>query len=195
MTSPFADAASALRTEMALRLPAGLIDHIDRVVELSEALCATHGGDVALATLMAQAHDVARAVPPSALLTRAEALRLPIDPVDRVEPVLLHGPVGAVELFEHYGIRDDRVLHAVHWHTSGHVEFGTEAWAMFVADKVDPHKVTRWPELARVRDEATHSLEGAARIYLDLLLAKAIAEGWRIHPAAVLARNELLAQV
>lgn len=194
MAETSSDPASKLRAEMALSLPAGLIEHIDRVVELAEALCSAHRGDIALARLMAQAHDVARAVPPPELLARSEELGLPIDPVDRVEPVLLHGPVGAVELYERYGVRDDRVLHAVHWHTSGHAEYGLEAWATFVADKVEPHKVARWPALARVRDEADRSLEGAARIYLDLLLRKALDEGWRIHPAAILARNELLAR-
>lgn len=176
-------------------LPAGLIAHIDRVVVIASELAALHGADVGLARLMAQAHDVARAVPPSDLLQRAEALGLPVDPVDRAEPVLLHGPVGAVELYERYGLRDDRVLHAVHWHTSGHIDYGPEAWAMFIADKVDPHKVERWPELATVHAAAQTSLERGALVYLDLLLGRALSEGWQIHPGSVLTRNTLLARI
>ncbi len=188
-------AAAALREQLARELPPGLIAHIDRVVALAGELAERHAADADLARLMAQAHDVARAVEPSQLLARAEALGLAIDPVDRVEPVLLHGPVGAVELYERLGVRDDRVLHAVHWHTSGHIEYGTEAWAMFIADKVEPHKVERWPALAGVRAAAEVSLEGAALAYLDLLLARAIEERWQLHPAAVLARNALIGRL
>jgi HD superfamily phosphohydrolase YqeK len=144
---------------------------------------------------MAQAHDVARAVDPRLLLLRAEHLGLEVDPVDRVEPVLLHGPVGAAELYERYGVRDERVLHAVHWHTSGHVDYGPEAWAMFVADKVDPTKIERWPALADVRDAAWASLERAALSYLDLLLGRAIAERWQMHPSTIRARNALVARL
>ncbi len=184
-----------LRAQLERELPAGLIAHIDRVVAIAGELAARHGADIALARLMAQAHDVARAVEPADLLARAEQLGLTIDSVDRAEPVLLHGPVGAVELYERFEVRDDRVLHAVHWHTTGHIDYGPEAWAMFIADKVEPHKVQRWPALASVRAAADVSLEGAALSYLNLLLGKAIEERWQMHPAAVLTRNALLSRL
>ena len=187
--------AAALRVRMQGELPAGLIAHVDRVVALAGELAQRHGADVGLARYMAQAHDVARAVPPAELLRRAEALGLPIDPVDRTEPVLLHGPVGAVELYERFEERDERVLHAVHWHTSGHADYGAEAWAMFVADKVEPHKVERWGALEEVRIAAERSLERAALAYLDLLTALAIERRWQLHPATVLSRNALVARL
>ena len=187
------DAASELRARLALELPPGLLEHIDRVVGITDALARRHGLDVALTRLMAQAHDVARARPPEWLLRDAEARGLAIDPVERAEPVLLHGQVGALELRERLGVTDERVLHAVHWHTTGHVDYSPEAWAMFVADKVDPHKVERWPALTRVAELAERSLEAAALAYLELTLARAVQERWLIHPAAVLARNALVA--
>ncbi len=193
MTTP--DPVEALRERMAAELPAGLIAHIDRVVHIAGLLARQHGADEELARFMAQAHDVARHLEPAALLQRAERLGLEIDPVDRSEPVLLHGPVGAVDLYERFGVRDERVLHAVHWHTSGHIDYGPEAWAMFIADKIDPTKVERWPALADVRDGAWLSLERAALTYLDLLLVHAVTERWQIHPASVLARNALIARL
>ena len=186
------DAAAELRAELAEELPKGLLKHVDRVVKIADALAKRHELDVPLARLMAQAHDVLRAVPPAELLTRAEAAAVPIDPVDRAEPMLLHGPVGARELRERFGVADERVLEAVHWHTSGHPDYTAEAWAMFIADKIDPHKVERRPELKRVAKLAERSLEGAALVYLDLTLERAVEERWQIHPAAVLARNALI---
>jgi predicted HD superfamily hydrolase involved in NAD metabolism len=189
-----ADPAADLRSRLVAELPAGLIEHIDRVVAIADGLARRRHLDVALARLMAQAHDVARAVPPEELLRQAEAAGLPIDPVERSEPVLLHGQVGALALRSRLGVTDERVLHAVHWHTTGHPDYSPEAWAMFVADKVDPHKVERWPALARVRELADESLEAAALAYLELTLARAVEERWLVHPAAILARNALVAR-
>jgi HD superfamily phosphohydrolase YqeK len=89
-------------------------------------------------------------------------------------------------------VTDQRVLFAVHWHTSGHPDYGPEAWAMFIADKVDPHKVERWPALEAVRAAASESLERAARLYLDLIITRAIESGWQLQPATIETRNALL---
>lgn len=185
-------AETELRARFVSEVPAGLLEHIDRVVGIADALARRHNLDVPLTRLMAQAHDVARARPPEELLRDAEARGLDIDPVERAEPVLLHGQVGAIALRERLGVTNERVLHAVHWHTTGHADYSREAWAMFVADKIDPHKIERWAALARVAELAQRSLESAALAYLELSLARAVEERWLIHPAAVMARNALV---
>lgn len=177
---------------MAPELPAGLLAHIDRVVALAGELAERHRADVALAQLMAQAHDLVRAVPPEELLRRAEARALPIDDVERLEPVLLHGAVGALELRERFGVHDERVLHAVWWHTPGHPDYGPEAWAMFIADKVEPEKASRWPALLRVRQLAHVSLEAAALAYLELVIGRGLNEAMAIYLPAIVTRNALL---
>lgn len=182
----------ALRARMGREMPAGLLAHTDRVVTIAGALARRHGLDVGRARLMAQGHDLVRAVAPDELLRRAEARGMAIDPVERDEPVLLHGPLGALELAERFEVRDERVGLAIWWHTTGHPDYDAEAWAMFIADKVDPHKVKRWPALAEVRDLAEASLEAAALRYLDLRLQEAIERRWAVHPMATLTRNALV---
>ncbi len=188
--APFAEAA-ALRAAMRPELPPGLVEHIDRVVALAGPLATRHGLDVTRTLLAAQAHDLLRAVPPVELLRRAEAAGLPIDPIERAEPVLLHGPLGAHELASRGWMTDPLVLDAVRWHTTGHPAYLPEAWAVFVADKVDPHKVDRWPALAAVAELAETSLELAALAYLELNAARARREGWLPHPLAEATRLAL----
>lgn len=183
---------AALRERMAPTIPEGLQAHIDRVVEIAARLTEAHGGDVELARLMAQGHDVLRHLPPAELLARAEVAGLDIDPSERHDPVLLHGTLGALELRDRYGIHDERVLHAVRWHTPGHPDYGIEAWSMFIADKIDPRKVRRWHALRRVRREAPESLHRAALLYLDRVTKRAVREGWLLHPMATVTRNALL---
>ena len=183
---------AALRARMATEVPAGMMRHIDRVVKIAERLARRHHLDAARARLMAQGHDLVRAVAPEELLRRAEARGLAIDPVERDEPVILHGPIGALELAERFGVTDEGVRFAIHWHTTGHPDYDGEAWAMFIADKVDPHKVKRWPALAEVRDLAKASLKEAALKYLDLRLTEGMERRWTVHPMATLTRNALL---
>jgi predicted HD superfamily hydrolase involved in NAD metabolism len=162
------------------------------VVQLADELARRHGLDVAQTRLAAQGHDLLRAVPPSELLARAEARGLPIDPVERAAPVILHGPLGALELEERFGLDDRAVLEAIRWHTTGHPDYTPEAWAMFVADKVEPAKLARTPALQVVLDRAADSLPSAALAYLDLRLLEAVQQRRQIHPMAVLTRNALL---
>ncbi|MGE3857928.1 MAG: bis(5'-nucleosyl)-tetraphosphatase (symmetrical) YqeK [Dehalococcoidia bacterium] len=181
-----------LRARMASELPPGMLAHIDRVVAIADELARAHGLDVARTRLMAQGHDLVRAVPAAELLRRAEARGIAIDPVERDEPVILHGPIGALELAERFEVTDAEVLFAIRWHTPGHPDYSPEAWAMFIADKVDPHKVERWPALAEVRTLAETSLEAAALRYLDLRLEEAVERRWSVHPMATVTRNALL---
>ncbi len=182
----------ALRERMLPELPPPMAAHIDRVVALADELARRHHLDVAATRLAAQGHDLLRAVPPADLLARAESRGLAIDPVERAAPVMLHGPLAALELAERFGLEDHAILEAIRWHTPGHPDYTREAWAMFVADKVEPAKVDRTPALAPIRELADRSIEGAALAYLDLRAREAIELGWQIHPQATLARNALL---
>jgi len=193
MSAPVPLTDATLREAMAAEVEPRLLAHIDRVVALADELARRHGLDVPLARLMAQGHDLVRAVPPAELLTRAEARRLPIDPVERDVPVLLHGPIGALELRERFGVSDPRVFEAIWHHTWGHPDYTPEAWAMFIADKVEPGKARKWKPLQRVRRIAfEHSLEAAALAYLDARLKEAVRDGIAVHPLATLTRNHLL---
>ncbi len=186
---------AVLRARLAEECPPGLMAHMDRVVTAADELASRWGLDVPLARYMAQAHDVVRHLEDAEWLRRADAYGIPIDEVEREVPVLLHGPVGAEELRRRFGVADQRVLDAVWWHTPGHPDYGPEAWAMFVADKVEPHKVQRWPALEEVRRLAMEvGLEAAALRYLDLRLEEAVWERYLVQPQLVATRNHLLAR-
>jgi predicted HD superfamily hydrolase involved in NAD metabolism len=185
----------ALRGRMAPEVPTGLMAHSARVVALAERFARRHGADLAVTLRAAQGHDLLRAVADAELLRMAEARGIEILPVERDQPVLLHGPLGALELAERFRLHDPRVLDAVRYHTTGHPEYGLEAWAMFVADKVEPKKLEAWPALGRLLDLADRSLEEAALAYLELSAERARAEGWAVHPLADRTRAALAARV
>lgn len=198
MINPLRITDGVLRERMTIEVPAGIIAHIDRVVTLADRLAARHGLDVPLARLMAQGHDLLRAEQPADLLARAIARGLSIDPVDRDVPVILHGPLAALALRERFDVTDQRVFDAIWWHATGHPNYSGEAWAMFVADKVEPNKLARWTALQHVLDAAVGndgheaSLERGALAYLDLRQDEAVRKRLPVHPMATLTRNHLL---
>ena len=178
-----------LRQLMAPELPPEMVGHIDRVVAIARELGALHRLPLEPISLAAQGHDLLRAVPPHELLRRAEERGLAILDVERARPVILHGPLGALELSERFGVSDSGVLEAIRWHTTGHPSYPDWAWAMFVADKVEPAKAARWPALhgveATARRAAPGALRAAASRYLRLSLERQRERGEPTHPVAV----------
>lgn len=173
---------SELQALMEPELPKRLRKHIDRVVELASTLATQHGADEARATLAAQGHDIVRHWSDEQWLAEAEARGIEILPVDREYPVLLHGPIGAALLQERGWLTDPELVSAVRFHTTGHPAYTPEAWCMFLADKFEPHKLARRPELQRVADAAQIGLLEGALAYLELMDEDHRAKGSGVHP-------------
>ncbi len=181
----------ALRGRMAPEVPTVMMAHIARVVGLTERFARGHDADLAAALLAAQGHDLLRALSKQEWLRKAEQRGLAVLPMERERPVLLHGPLGALELEERFGVRDSRVLDAIRYHTTGHPDYGPEAWSMFVADKVEEKKLDAWPALRQVLALADDSLEAAALAYLTLTEQRDRAMGREVHPLAIETREHL----
>jgi predicted HD superfamily hydrolase involved in NAD metabolism len=174
-------------------MPSGLADHIERVVDVTRRLAAIHRIDERTAVIAALAHDLLRAETPERLLVIALEQGYGADEVERMEPVLLHGPLAVAVLQEEFGIDDDDVLGAVAFHTTAHPGMSRLQKLIFVADKIEPQKVARAEAVQHVAALAERDLDVAMLAYLDHHLTVAAATGWPLHPRTVAARNELIA--
>lgn len=186
------DSALPFAVESRLRgLPKGLREHIERSREVGKDLAVLHGTDPDRVDLGIAAHDLARSLDRETLLEQALSSGLTPDSIERHEPVLLHGPLAAAWL-EADGLSDDLVLDAVRWHSTGKVGMGPVAKVVFLADKLDPEKVRRYPALEAVRDLAQKDLDRAIIKYLDHEIGHLVGKGRTVHPASIDLRNELL---
>lgn len=174
------------------KLPQGLVDHCERIGEVSRAIARRHGYDPEKARATALVHDIARAMSDAELRQLARQCGLRPNAVERDLPILLHGPVGAELLRRSYCLTDKEMLQAVACHTTGRPKMGLLDSILFLADKLDPDKVALRPELAEVRDLAEGDIEAASLRFFDLQLSALILGKQPIHPAMVAARNELL---
>ena len=174
-------------------MPRGLRDHIERAREIGRALAGLHGVDADTVDLGIAAHDVARALKGDALLEQARHYQLNPHHVELGNPILLHGPVAALWLEHEDGIIDQRVLEAVRWHTTGTEGMGTPAKVVFLADKLDPQKVSQYPYLEAIRSLAERSLDKALLAFINQQLHYLFEKDHLIHPSSLELRNELIA--
>ncbi len=175
------------------QLPQGLQAHINRVTAIARELAPRHGLDPELAAVGMQAHDVARAIPGPELLSLAESLNLAVDMVQLRVPLLLHGPVGAELLRREDGLDDDSLYQAVYWHTTGHPSLDQLGKVVFLADKLDPQKLPRYPYQPHLRELALDDLDAALVEFFTREMVALARQGELIHPAMLEARNTLLA--
>ena len=173
-------------------LPKGLQDHIHRVFKIAQELAGVHGINPERAGLAMLCHDVARAMGDEELLLRASQLDLPVSMGDHQIPILLHGPVGAEMLKAEDGLADDSVYQAVYWHTTGHPSLDRLGKLVFLADKLDPQKISYYPYQPELRRLASKDLDQGILEFLTQELAARANRGELVHIAAVETRNALL---
>lgn len=177
------------------KVPAGLAEHVLRVVDEATRLAEIHGVNKEAARVAALGHDLLRAHSNERLLAVAAEQGYPLDAVDRMEPVLLHGPLAVPILREQYGVVDADVLGAAAYHTTAHAGMTQLQKLLFVADKIEPEKRQRAEAVEHVADLAVTDLDAAMLAYLDHHVRVALETGWPLHPNTMAARNELLAQL
>jgi len=175
-------------------LPDGLAAHIHRVEVEAVRLAALHGVDEGRARLAALGHDLVRHEKGPRLLDLAAEYGLMPDEIECASPILVHGPVAAAMLLQDYGVEDADLVLGVDCHTTGRAGMSALENVLFVADKVEPHKLTRDAALSEVKDFAENDLDAGVLRYLDFYLDEAVRRGWEIHPRSLEAREDLIAR-
>ena len=188
---------SAFTERLALTVPTGVYEHSERVAELAGDLMSMRGDAPEMAVLMGFAHDICRHFSDEEWLNCAKEMGMLVSDLERRYPVLLHGPIGARILKESFDIDSKDVLQAVRYHTYGHPTFSQSAWAMFVADKIEPRKVQRNVRLGAISElsrDASYSLSEVALAILDFQIGELLSDGREIHPMQVTTRNFLVSE-
>jgi predicted HD superfamily hydrolase involved in NAD metabolism len=176
------------------RLPTGLQEHCQRVEQIARDLAERHGQDVDAIGIAALAHDATKHFSGVENLLRMEEYDLPpVTEFERRNPGILHGMVGAELLKREDGFGHPQLYNAVYWHTTGDPAGGDPiAHIVFLADKLDPVKVKRYPWQAELKELAENDLPAAMTMFLTRNVVRLLGKGSPVHPAAIEARNTLL---
>ena len=191
MDSPIIQLINVVEKELS-QLPIGLQEHIYRTRILSRKIAESHGAETEKCDLGASAHDIARHWTENKLITEARRLGLDITEVENDEPLLLHGPIGAHWLRNRLACSDLEIVSAVNYHTTGRPEMSQVEKIVFIADKIEPQKIKKYPELGSIMDIVMDDLDGAILRYLALRIRSILANGGVVHPRALETWNWLI---
>ncbi|MCR5213221.1 MAG: bis(5'-nucleosyl)-tetraphosphatase (symmetrical) YqeK [Eubacterium sp.] len=150
------------RAEMIKKLKAKLTEkrfvHSVGVEYTAATLAFVHGEDVRKARIAGLLHDCAKCLPTEEKLKKAKKFGLPISDVERENPDLLHGKLGAYYAKEKYGVTDEDILSSITYHTTGHPDMCLLDKIIFVADYIEPNR-RMIRDLTEIRKEAYEDLD------------------------------------
>lgn len=175
-------------TWLADQVPPARIEHILGVEQMAIALAQCHQIDVVKAAQAGLMHDLAKYFKPERLLEMAQAEGLEIDPVDEMNPHLLHAEVGAIVARDQFGIQDEAVLRAIANHTLGRPGMDDLSCVVFLADTLEPGRGDT-PTLNHLRQASQQNLTQAVALTCDYSLHHLLEKRRLIHPRTVMTRN------
>ena len=178
---------------LAQRLSPKRMAHSLGVSMTSYELALQYGADPVKARIAGLLHDCARELSNKTLLKLAAEFGIVVTDVDKASPSLLHAAVGAYVACREYSIRDESILQAIYWHTTGKAEMTLLEKIIFIADYIEPGR--QFPGVDTLRELANHDLNQAVLAGYDLTLRHIIDQGGLIHTASVEGRNFMLFNV
>lgn len=167
--------------------------HVLAVQEMAVDLACIHKADVWHANLAALLHDSAKWMDPQALYSAVRSYEIRLDPIEEVNPSLLHPLIGVKLAVEKFAVTELEVLEAIRNHTTGNPSMGVISQILYVADFAEP---TRTHNAVHVVRELAYTDLGCAvhhvaRAKIEHLLAK----GVTIHPNTLHTYNRTLDSV
>lgn len=139
--------------------------HIMGVKYMCTALAMKYGYDIEKASLCGLFHDVAKHYSDEKLLAKAKKYNIEITKSEKEAPYLLHGKVGAYIAENKYDFKDEEVLDAIRYHTTGKPEMSLIGKILFIADYIEPSRKSI-PGLDEIRKLAFEDLDAAVRAKL-----------------------------
>lgn len=139
--------------------------HTLGVMYISAALAMRYGDDLEKAQVAGLLHDCAKCIPNEKKIKLCEKHQIPISRVEQGAPFLLHSKLGAYLAEFKYDVKDEEILQAIVWHTTGKPEMTLLEKIVFLADYIEP---MRWKasNLKEIRKMAFQDLDRA--VYMTL---------------------------
>ena len=108
-----------IRVSMKMLLRESRYLHSIGVEEVSCDLALIHGYDMEKAKVAGILHDCAKYMADQELLEECKKYQLPVSEIEMRCPFLLHAKVGSLHAQIKYGIKDEEILSAITYHTTG----------------------------------------------------------------------------
>ena len=168
-------------------------EHSVRVYETALKMAERYHADVKKVAVAALIHDCGRQIPKEQSVAKAKELRIPVDPVEEAQPILLHAKLGVYYAVHKYGVspEDREVLDAIRYHSTGTADMTDTAKIVFLADLIEPGRDFEGVE--DLREASFQNLDKGMLLSYDNTIRYLLEDGLLIHPDAIAGYNQLAA--
>lgn len=122
------------------------------------ALAMSYGSDLEAAQTAGLLHDCAKCIPNKEKIFLCEENHIPISRFERSNPFLLHSKLGAFFAKEKYEVKDEDILSAITYHTTGKPQMTQLEKIIFIADYIEPRR-DKAQHLKKIRQIAFRDLD------------------------------------
>lgn len=156
-------------------------DHTLRVENTALMLAHIYGANTQIVSLAALLHDNAKNYSDEKKLRLCKEYKVPLSAMEEENIDLVHSKLGAVLAYEKYGIRDQDVLNAISYHTTGRPEMSLVEKIIYVSDFIEPGR-KEFPGLQKARELCFRNLDLGLMKILMLTINHLLNQGKLVDP-------------
>ena len=135
-------------------------------------------------------HDCAKNLKDEEILNLVREQDLEICEVCFKSPQIMHGLAGAIVAKNIFKVKDEDILNAVTYHTTGRKNMTALEKIIYLADFIEPGRV--FFGVDTLRDLASKDLEKALLLAFDNTINFVIMKGELLHLDTIIARNDII---
>lgn len=160
------------------------------VAQCCAKLARIYGCEVYKCTLAGLLHDCARDIRGQQAIDECIKRDIAVDEIQFIQPELLHGPLGASICEEIFNIKDEEILQAVFWHTTGKPNMNLIEKIVFISDYIEPSR--DFKGVKKLRKLAEKDINQALCKALTSTIQYVIKRNMKLHPMTVEALNHYI---
>ncbi len=114
--------------------------HTIAVANTAACLAFAHNVNSENAFIAGLLHDCAKCIPDEELLAICKDNNIPVSEYESASPYLLHAKVGAFYAKTKYNVKNEDILNAITYHTTGRPQMSPLEEVIFLADYIEPYR-------------------------------------------------------
>lgn len=163
-------------------------NHSLGVAKKAEELAIKYGENAKIARLIGIAHDIAKEMSDEENLNYIKDNNIKINEVEKFNPKLLHGKIGADVCKKKFGF-NEQMQNAIKYHTTGNINMDEMAKIIYLADKIEDGR--EYKDLEVAREKVNTSLDAGMLYMISREIRRCIDKNRLIHMDSVELFNKL----
>lgn len=171
-------------------LKEGRLKHSFGVRDTAEILAKKYGSDPCKARIAGLIHDCAKQMDKNKILDICVQDGYKLDYIAYKNPGIMHGAAGAIIAKKVMEVRDEDILNAITYHTTGRKGMSLLEKIIYLADYIEPSR--NFPGVDKLRKTVNEDLNKGLLLSFNSTIELVISRGDLIHLNTIDARNYII---